>query len=233
MFEIATTSRADANSTGTIVVAQGATSGKTAGVVLPTFTSFSSTSSPITGATSQTILQNALVFSSTAVGATNGRGKSTNDEVADVTFNAANSGSLLLNNATFTFQGSAASSTGDAFINSVKLLDPSGNAVTRVSTGTVASGCEASGGSCTVTFSFAGRQVNGAQTYKLTVDDSKETIASGNSSVSLYATVNVNTDVSYVDAVTGGTTTTLPIILQPGNVIFPLNLNSVTYSQGT
>jgi hypothetical protein len=228
-FEIATTTTSGAQATSSIIVAQGATSGKAATITLPPLVSFSSTTAPITGATQQTVLQNALVFSSTPVGLVSGRGKSTNDEIADLTFNAANGGSLLLNNATVTFQGSAASTTLN-FIQRVKLLDPSGN---PVATSSITSNCGVATSTCSVTFNFNNRLVNGAQTYKLTVDDSQEQIATGNNSVSLYATIAVNTDVAYTDAASGGTATTLPSILQPGNQIFPLNLNSVTYSQGT
>jgi hypothetical protein len=226
MFEIATSTGAY-NTTSSVVVAQGATSGKSASITLPVFASQSATAAPIAGATTQQVLQNALAFSWTPVGASNGRGKSTNDEIADLTFSAANGGSLLLNNATITFSGTAATST--AFLAGVRLLGPSGS---PMPTSSVGSACPAVG-TCFVVFNLGGVQVNGAQTYKLTVDDSQEAIASGNSSVSLYATVAANTDISYTDAASGGTLTTLPSILQPGNQIFPLNLNSVTFSSGT
>jgi hypothetical protein len=234
VFEIATSTSGTYNATGTVLVAQGATSGKTANVVIP----HAAGSGAISGATTQQVLQNALVFSWTPVGTVNGRGKSTSDEIADLTFNAANGGSLELNNATITFSGTGASSatssaigTGaSGFMAGVKLLDPSGNAVAIAAT---SSDCATAAGPCTIDFTFAGRQVNGSQTYKLVVDDSKAAVASGNSSVSLYATIAAPGDVTYTDAVTGGTATTLPTILQPGNQIFPLNLNSITYSQGT
>jgi hypothetical protein len=229
MFEVATSTLAGYSTTSSVVVAQGATSGKSASITLPAFTSSTATFAPIAGATTQTVLRNALVFSSTPVGSGSSRGKTSNDEVADLTFNASNGGSLLLNNATITFKGTAASSTG--FIAAVKLLDPSGNAVPVLAT---SSDCSGGNSVCTVTFNLANRLVNGAQTYKLTVDDSLTAVAGGNNSVSLYATVAAPGDISYVDAADGhGTLTTLPSILQPGNQIFPLNLNSVTFSSGT
>ncbi|MGB7957757.1 MAG: peptidoglycan-binding domain-containing protein [Minisyncoccia bacterium] len=223
MFEIAT-STAVSSATSTIV-AQGATSGKSATIVI---TNGAGGIAP--GATTQTVLRNVLAFSSVPVGATSGRGKSTNDEIADLTFNAPSGGSLYLNNATITFQGTAASTSANTFIGGVKLLDPSGNSI---ATSSYNNTCNTTG-ICSVTFNFSNRLINSAQTYKLIVNDALEAIGGGNNSVSLYATVNANTDVVYTDATDGtGLQTTLPSILQPGNVIFPLNMNSVTYSQGT
>jgi hypothetical protein len=199
------------------LTAQGALSG--GGTVSPTGNA--------TG-TAQTTLRNVLVFSSTPVGLTSNRGKSVNDEVADLTFTPANGGSLYLNNATVTFAGTAASSS--LFLGGVKLLDPSGNVVAASISSAACNGTN----TCAVSFNFANRLVNGAQTYKLTVNDSDEATALSNSSVSLYVTVNANTDVTYTDASDGtGSVTTLPTIMQPGNQIFPINLNSVTYSQNT
>lgn len=167
-------------------------------------------------------------FSWAPVGATSQRGKSTNDEIADVTFALPNGAAILLNTMTITFQGTAADNTG--FLSGVKLLDPSGN---TIPTSSQTADC-VSGGTCSVTFNFANRLVSSAQTYKLIVDDSKTAVAQNNSSVSLYATIHANTDVSYTDASNGtGSLVTLPATLQPGTQIFPLNLNSVTYAQGS
>jgi len=166
-------------------------------------------------------------FSWTPVGATNQRGKSANDEIADVTFNPANSGAILLNSMTVTFSGAAASSTG--FLSGVKLVDPSGNTVPVLSQTPDCNGV----GTCSVTFNFGGRLDSGAQTYKVAVNDTLEQVATGGTSVSLYVTINTNTDVTYTDAPSGGLMVNLPAVLQPGNQIFPLNLNSVTYAQGT
>ncbi len=138
-----------------------------------------------------------------------------------------NNGAVQLNSATITFSGTAASST--SFLTGVKLLDPSGNAVTITGTSTACSSTT----SCTINFNFAGRQISSAQTFKLTVNDSLEAVGSANTSVSLYTTLNANTDLTYTDAIDGtGASTTLPSILQPGNQIFPLNLNSVAYTPG-
>jgi hypothetical protein len=165
-------------------------------------------------------------FSWTPAGATSNRGKTTNDEIADVTFNPGN-GTILLNSMTITFSGTAASSTG--FLSGVKLLDPSGN---TVSVSGQTADCSGSG-TCSVTFNFNSRLDSGAQMYKVIVDDSKAAVASGNNSMSLYATIAAPADVSYYDAPTGGSLVSLPAVLQPGNQIFPLNLNSVTYAQGS
>jgi hypothetical protein len=236
-FEIATTTGATYNTTSSVVVAQGATSGQSATIVLPTA---DPSSGLIAGATTQKVLQNALAFSWVPVGATNGRGKSTNDEIADLTFGAANGGSLLLNTTTVSFSGSALSSSTSGSIGvaanaglmaSVQLLGPSGSPVTVASSSPA---CDGTAGTCWVTFNFGSNaQVNGNQTYKLTINDSEAASALGNSSVSMYATIATSSAVVYTDAASGGQVTTLPAMLQPGNVIFPLNLNSVTYSQGT
>ena len=156
----------------TKLTAQGALSG--GGTVTPTGNA--------TG-TAQTTLRNVMVFSSVPVGLTSGRGKSVNDEVADLTFTPANGGSLYMSTATVTFAGTAASSTN--FLAGVKLLDPSGNAITVATTSAACT----SVATCTVTFAFNNRLLNGAQTFKLTADDSKEATAGSNSSVSLYVTV--------------------------------------------
>jgi hypothetical protein len=164
-------------------------------------------------------------FSWKPIGATSQRGKSTNDEIADVTFNPG--GPILLNAMTITFSGSAASSTG--FLSGVKLLDPTGNAVQISSQTADCSGSD----TCSVTFNFNDSLDTGFQTYRVIVDDSKEVVASDNNSVSLYVTIAAPTDVSYYDAPSGGSLVNLPAVLQPGNQIFPLNLNSVAYAQGS
>jgi len=223
IFEIATSTAVSA--TSSTVVAQGATSGKSAIISLPQ----TAANGTITGATTQTVLRNALVFSVTPVGPTSNRGKSSNDEIADITFAPANGGSLELSSTTITFQGSADNIAG--FLQGVKLLDPSGN---PIATSTNSVDCTSATATCSVTFNFANRLVSGSQTYKVTVNDALEAIAGGTNSFSLYATIHQAPDVQYIDASDGtGTQTSLPTILEPGNQIFPLNLNSMTYAQGT
>ena len=103
-FEIATTSYPGAVTTSSIVVAQGATSGHAVTMTIPVAAvgPYAGGGGLIAGATQQEVLRNALVFSVTPVGATVSRSKTTNDELADITFNAGNGGSLLLGNATIT-----------------------------------------------------------------------------------------------------------------------------------
>ena len=201
-------------------------------VLQPTLTAQQPSSTPIqiqqnATPTSPLVVMPPSGFSWTPVGATSQRGKSVSDEIADVTFNPVNGGAVALNTMTVTFSGTAASSTG--FLSGAKLIDPSGNAVSVSSQTADCNGA----GTCSVTFNFDSRLDSGAQTYKVIVDDSKEAVALGGGSVSLYVTIAAPADVSYYDAPSGGSLVNLPAVLQPGNQIFPLTLNSVSYAQGT
>jgi hypothetical protein len=179
----------------------------------------------------QTILQNSLGFSYAQVGVSQGRSKSSADELATLTFTPSNSGVGVITTTTVTFSGNAATTTtaGDA---ELALVSGSGFVAPYI-TPVATSSCNGSN-SCTATFSFTPSQglVNGTPvTYALILNDAAgTTVAGGQNYVSLYATIANANAILYTD---GNSGTTVSGVGLPSSFLFPIQVFGAQFSQGS
>jgi hypothetical protein len=219
-FEIATSTYAPtATSTA---VAMGSTSNIPASVTITA-----------ANGNAQTILQNTLGFTFAPQGATQGRSKSSADELATLTFAPSNGGVGVLTTTTITFSGNAATSTTAADAQ-LALVSPSGQGFVAPYISPVASTSCNGSNSCTATFSFTGTQglINGAaQTYALILNDANGTsVAGGTNYVSLYATIANSSAILYTD---GNSGTTVSGVGLPSSFLFPIQIFGAQFSQGS
>jgi hypothetical protein len=228
-FEIATTSYAGAQTTSTIIVAQGATSGKSAQVTIPAQVS----GGVVANATQQNVLRTTLAFSSSPVGSTSGRAKSASDVLASLIFTPGNGGSAALNMVRVTFTGSAVSSMTSFPISSTYLalgsLNSSGQL--NVTTKFAASSSTTSiAGTVVEEWDFpasvAGLNLSGPTTLYLVGNTTLTNVAGANNSVSLYANINAGTDIQYTD---GTNLPATPNLGLPSSVLTPIQLNGVQF----
>ncbi len=179
-----------------------------------------------------TVLRTVLTPSATVLGNTTNRTKSSVDNLATVTFTANTAGSAMLKTLKLTFSGSAVATS--TFVGALTLRDTNNNDVVVSDNATTTSNC-ASQSSCTVTWTFATSTtpfiISGGSSYTFTVqlnDTAGTVVASSNNSVSLGATIQSTSDVSYFDSGdTNGNTVNLP------STLVPLNVMSVTYAPGS
>ena len=175
----------------------------------------------------QTVLRSILNFSSTPVGATSNRGKSTGDELADLSFQANAAGSIAVNTVRVTFSGTAASTTL-LTAGAVQLIENNNSLATGTAT--------TSNGNIVWTFNLgtttAGQSVNpgATRTWKLIVNDNDLASAPSGSqgTVNLIAAINTNTDIVYTDGLDSSATSPLYLPSFPT----PIQLNSVSFAQG-
>jgi len=239
VFEIATSSYASA--TSSVIVAQGATSGKTVQITLPTLTSTSSVL--YSGPTTQNVLRTTLSFSSSPLGATTGRSKASSDALASLVFTPGNGGSAALNIVRVTFTGSAVTSTSFTTTSTYLLVGTPSSFTTQfpatLSTTTQPGGgsCVAGSASCQVVDTWYlpsgvvstsnGLNVTGPTTLTLVANTANTVTAGSNNSVSLYANVQALSDIQYTDGVSGSTTSGLGL---PSSVLVPVQLIGVQFA---
>lgn len=212
---------------GETVNALGSTSNATSAVTLAT-----GAGAPTSNA--MTVLRTKLTLASAALGTTSGRAKASVDDLGTITFTADASGSASLNTITVTFGGDAPSIS--TFLDGVSLLDANGTNVTNTSGVTVATSTACSGANtCTKTWSL-GDTTSGwiisagtPYTFKIRLDSTKTQAGASGVSRSLSASVNATTDIMFTDALDSAASTR---ISPPANTV-PLNINSVSYAQGS
>jgi peptidoglycan hydrolase-like protein with peptidoglycan-binding domain len=187
----------------------------------------------------QTVLRSNLLFSATPLGAASGRGKTSSDNFATLTFSANSAGAVSLNTLVVSFTGNGASSTN--FLDGVRILNESNVEIAGPNTaGTVvatssAADC-AAGNACYIKFNFGsttnGQQIGStARNWTLQVNGTRVFASTGTSISSLSATINARTtDVMYTDALDTSASTN---VLLPASTLFPVSVNSVSYAVGT
>jgi len=218
IFKIATTTDTNNNTPTKAVFAYGRTSTNTSTVTL----------SNVRGNT-MTVLRSKLTFSSSPLGLTVGRTKTTADNLATLTFTANPAGSVAVNSITVTFAGTAPSTSLTSFIDGVKLIDESGNQVGIPSLSFRCTGLNV----CFQTFNLygPGRVVSpeAPRTWTLRVDSTRTAPPAAGIAQTLDAYINVSGDIRYTDALDAVAATNIP--LSP-NVSVPILLNSVSYAVG-
>ncbi|MEK7094193.1 MAG: hypothetical protein AAB903_02535, partial [Patescibacteria group bacterium] len=218
VFGIAVSSNPQTDTPGEVVVALGHTSNATSAVVL---------SSPV--GNTMTVLRTKLTVSGAGVGTTSGRAKSSVDDLGNITFTADSAGALLLNNITVTFAGSAPSGTAFYGSSQVRLYDPE--------SGISYSGIAHYGTSITYDLNNYAVSAGSSKTFRVRINSNlaagggTTAMAQAGVSQSLTALINAGADVTYTDALFGGTPgITLPTT---GFGAPPISINSVTYASGT
>ena len=226
-FQIATTSYTGATATSSIVVAQGATSGKSVQITLPALTATSS--GPLyTGPTTQNVLRTTLAFSASPLGASSGRAKSASDAIASMVFTPGNGGSAALNKVMVTFTGTAVSTT---------ISFPSSTTYLLVGTPSSFTSKFSASSSTTSTANTvveewdlgdttAGLNLSGPTTLTLVGDTTLTNAGGSNNSVSLYANIQTTSAIQYTDGVSGTTVSSLGL---PSSVLTPIQLNGVQF----
>ena len=167
-----------------------------------------------------TIYRTKLSLAAATSGATSGRPRVANDDIATITFSANAAYQVLLGTVTLKFQGLAISSGSTAF--NVDLIDTNTNITLGETSADVQSCNPASGNSCSVTFTPV-FTISGASsvTAKVRVVSSSffnSTVAGGES---LSAFINAATDVAWNDGTTAG-------IGLEGTII-PFTITNVSY----
>jgi len=203
--------------TGSGVTAVGATSNDTV------------TTTGSSSGNAQTVLRSTLTFAATPLGSQSGRGKVSTDQLATLSFSANSAGSIAVNTVGVTLTGPAYSTALLNDPNGVRLLDENNLPLGITVTTSTVTGGES------VVFNLgagtAGQVVSGAQTrnWTLVVNDSDLTVASSTGYVSLLATVSSTASIAYTDGLSNNPTTGVNL---PTSVLTPIQLNSVTFSQG-
>jgi hypothetical protein len=214
VFKIATSTDSVNNTTPETVVALGSTSNATSAVTL----------SSATG-NAQTILRSKLTVTATAAGVATGRAKGSVDDLGYLNFTADAAGAVKINSVTLTFSGSAPSGTNffNAAAGKIKLYDSS--------TGT--SYNKSASSLTTLSFDMLGYTLSGGTTksFILRLDSlTPQTVtAASGVSVTLSATIDAATDVVWSDALDTAAVSTLSL----ESTSVPLQINSVSYAQGT
>ena len=180
-------------------------------------------SSDVTGApataNNMTVTRTKVTLAAATTGASSGRPRVANDDIATITFSANAAYQALLGTVTIKFQGLAISSGSTAF--NVDFIDTNTN-ITLGQSATATQSCNpTSGNSCSVTFSpqftiSAGTSV----VTKLRVVSSSffnSTVAGGES---ISAFINASTDVLFNDGTTAGLTSSISI---------PFTITNVSY----
>ncbi len=221
VFKIATSTDSVNDTVAETVVALGNTSNASSAITLSSVNS-----------NTMTVLRSNLSFSRTALGTSNSRSKTVTDDLANLTFTASSAGSVAINSIVVQFAGTAPSL--GTFLDGVSLIDESGNNLGT--NNTTSSACDPSASACTKTFNL-GSTTNGqtvsagaSRTFRLRVDSTKTAVAASGVSKTLTATINAVTSIQFTDALDGAASTGLGL---PTKTITPIELNSVTYAQGT
>jgi hypothetical protein len=215
-FEVASTTDSVSLTSAQPVVALGATSNR------PTTVSISGANG-----NQETVLRTTLAVTAAPLGTVNGRSKANPDDFGTVTLTANSAGPLSLNKLTFTFTGSAATST--LFTSStMSLIDQNGNTVSP----TVDNATETFNGlAATWTFatSTAGFQISAGSSYTFKLRLNTTVVpAISNQSESLSANVQSVGDVIYTDGLDASSTGGLSM----PSASVPLPINSLSYAQG-
>jgi len=153
-----------------------------------------------------TVLRSTLTPSLVAYGTTRAA-RSTQDEIATLTFTPNANGQATLATTTLTFSGSVVSSTAGAstsFLNNVTLWLGNSELTTAQVTSSTAQSTTASG-TYTKTWNFAvtssGTQIGAATTYQIYINDYTGTTAGSNgTSLGLNVSIQNTTDVMYYDS---------------------------------
>lgn len=180
----------------------------------------------------QTILRSKLGFSASSLGSTSGRVKQVSDNLASLTFTADAAGTVAVNTVIVTFSGSAPSVA--TFLDGVVLLDENGQ---ELGTGnTTSSMCTGGTSTCTKTFNLgvttSGETIGAGQsrTWTLKIDSTKTLAGSATTVQTLNAVINARTDILFTDALD---TAAVSAIGLPQNVVVPIQLNAVSFAEGT
>ncbi|MDP2598369.1 MAG: peptidoglycan-binding domain-containing protein [Candidatus Liptonbacteria bacterium] len=178
----------------------------------------------------QTVLRSKLTVTASPLGSTPVRSKMTVDDLATLNFAADSAGGVQLNTVVITFSGSATNSSTEFYASGtsstiVLALYDVANGTTYYASSTVISTGKA-------TFGLANYAISKgtSKNFTLRINTSAGTPA-GQSGISqtLSATVSANTDIGWLDSLDSNATTGLGV---QSNVI-PIQINSVSYAQGT
>jgi len=182
-----------------------------------------------------------------AVGSTNGRTKSSIDNIATVTLTPNAAGAAMLQTLKLTFSGNAVATSSAAsssynsgsygLPNNITLLDSNNNDVVGSDSASATSSCS-SQSSCTMTWTFASTptstgafDISGPYTFTVRLNDqagNATAAASNGVTQSLGATIQGTGDVTYLDATDGNGKS---VSLTSAQV--PLNVTSISFAQGT
>jgi hypothetical protein len=178
----------------------------------------------------QTVLRSTLTFAPVAVGATSNRGKSTGDELADLSFTANAAGSIAVNTVNVSFSGTAASPASSTLsaAGAVQLVENN----ISLATGTPSSTPNGVVWKFNLGTTTAGQAVSpsATRTWKLIVNDNNLASAPAGTqgTVNLIAAINTNADITYTDGLDTNATSSLMLPSFPT----PIQLNSVSFAQG-
>ncbi len=219
-FEIATSTYAATANLD--IVGQGATSGKTTNVTL----------NAVSGATSQTVLQNALTFTSAPQGSQTNPAKSASAVLASLTFTPQNSNGAALNTVNVTFAGNAVNTTSSFATTSTYLaLGTMVNGQLQVSTKYNAATRTVSGSNVVDSWNFgnttSGLNISSPLTLYLVVDTTQTNIGNTNAPVSLYPEIVSTSDIQYTDGTSGSATTNIGL---PASTLTPISLNNISWT---
>lgn len=221
VFKIATSTDAAVDTVPEVVVALGNTSNATSAVTL----------SSANGNT-MTTLRSKISFNKAPLGSASGRAKSASDNLATLTFAADSAGAVAVNSVIVTFGGTAPSIA--TFLDGVTLIDENGSSLGTANT-TSATACNGTN-TCSKIFNL-GSTTNGqsvsagsSRTWTLRIDSTKTAAGTSGVSQTLTATINALTDVRYTDALDSSAATTVSL---PTKTVVPIDINSVTFSQGS
>ncbi len=219
-FEIATSSYAATYNLD--IVGQGATSGKAANVTL----------NSVSGATSQTILQNALTVTYAGQGSQTNPAKSASAVLASLTFTPQNSNGAALNTVNVTFAGNAVNTTSSFPTSSTYLaLGSMVNGQLQVSTKYGAATRTVSGSNVVDSWNFgnatSGLNISSPLTLYLVADTTQTNIGNTNAPVSLYPEIVSTSDIQYTDGTSGSATTNIGL---PASTLTPISLNNISWT---
>jgi hypothetical protein len=207
------------------IVALGQTSNKTSNV----------TASGVVSSNPMTVARTALTVTASSIAQTS---KMPFSQLGTITLTANSAGSAELSSLTLTFGGSGllaaySTSTGNAFLNTIKLENSNNVDVTTIgATSTVAS--DTSSGSITWTFSTSSPMIVSAGTpLTLTLWGTTNAIpAQQNVAESLSATIQNAGDLTYYDGTDATTiSTSANAVSLPSNAV-PITVSSLSWGQG-
>ena len=142
----------------------------------------------------QTVLRSTLYLRGNPAGATSGRGKTTSDQLATLSFGANSAGPIALNTISVTFSGSAATGTLMT-TGAVKLLDENNQPVCT----TIATSSFTWSFNCGNTYQGQAVSEGATRNWTLVVNDNDLAPAATQGYVNLVATINSNANITFTD----------------------------------
>lgn len=198
--------------------------------------STSNASSAVSGlaatANTATVLRSKLTVTASALGNTSGRSKTSVDDLADITFAADAAGGVQIGSVKLTFSGSAPS-TGAGFYYT-SLADYTTCSSCKVKLYDTANGSSyfaTASSSNTLTFNLANYQLSGgsSKSFRLRADSTNGTAAAQSGvSQTLTAQIAAVADVSWLDSLDSAANS-----VNIESYVVPINIQSVSYAQGT